>query len=176
MQDKYLLYDELKEHCKFITFRTFDSEDKLLHQILNQQNISDRRKQYQADIYLDGSNNGAFLNDNILLLLHNLLKSQDMILYDLIAFTIMPNHIHLLIVPKKNLSFTIETIKSISKAEINKILKRKGQFWENNYHTKNVKNENQLDLIYEYIKSNSLKLNEDKDLSSRFYGIYEESR
>ncbi|MDQ7046089.1 MAG: transposase [Sulfurovum sp.] len=176
MKNKYLPYTDVSNHCKFITFRTVESEDSTLHEILNQKNISDKMKQYQVDTYLDGSNKGAYLNDDILQLLHNLLKSQDMILYDLVAYTIMPNHIHLLIVPKKNLSFIMETIKSISKTEINKILKRKGQFWEDNYHTKNVKNENQLDLIYKYIKNNSLKLNINKDLSSRFYGIYEENR
>ncbi|MEA3492322.1 MAG: transposase [Campylobacterota bacterium] len=175
MENKYLPYAEVNKHCKFITFRTIDSEDTTLHEILNQPNVSDKIKQYQADKYLDDSNEGAYLNNNILLLLHNLLKSQDTILYDLVAYTIMPNHIHLLMMPKKNLSFVVETIKFISQLEINKILNKNSQFWEDDYYIKNVSNNKQLDLVYKYFKGNSSKHRVDNISSPRFYSIYEEN-
>jgi len=173
MQNKYLPYAELDNISKFITFRTFDSVDTILHEILNQSNVSDKIKQYQADVYLDDSNKGAYLNDNILSLLHNLLKSQDTILYDLIAYTIMPNHIHLLVMPKKNLPFIIETIKYISRLEINKIQNKNTQFWEDGYYMKKIYNEKQLDLVYRYLKRSSSKYSVNNTSSSRFYGIYE---
>src|SRR5205085_11367554 len=52
--------------------------------------------------------------------------------YKLIAWVVMPNHIHFLAVPFKNvrLAEITHSIKSYTAKEANKILKRTGKFWQ----------------------------------------------
>ena len=44
------------------------------------------------------------------------------------------------------------------------------------YYDKAVRDEKQFELIYNYIKNNSLKLGEAKASLPRFYGLYEEKQ
>jgi REP element-mobilizing transposase RayT len=175
MRHSHLRHLDIKGYHQFITFRTYDSTDDYLKRVLGQ-NISNNKKQYEADIYLDTSKVGAYLNGEILTLLFNFLKSKDKIFYDLTAFVIMPNHIHLLIKPLKKLSLTMQGIRGASAREINKLLNRKGKFWASDYYDKVVRDERQFELVYSYIKNNSLKLGEAKASLPRFYGIYEEEK
>jgi len=51
--------------------------------------------------------------------------------FSLIAFVIMPDHLHLIIVPRqKNISQAMHSIKSFSSKEINNINNRNGQVWQ----------------------------------------------
>jgi putative transposase len=51
--------------------------------------------------------------------------------FDLLAFVVMPDHLHLIIASKqKNISQSMHSIKSFSSKEINKINKRNGQVWQ----------------------------------------------
>jgi len=172
MRYGHLRHIDMKGYYQFITFRTYDSTDNYLKRVLGQ-NIPENKKQYEADIYLDSSKVGAYLNDEVLILLSDFLKSKDKILYELTAFVIMPNHIHLLIKPLQKLSLVMQSIKGASSREINKTLKRKGSFWAKDYYDKVIKDERQFELVYNYIKNNSLKLGEAEASLPRFYGIYE---
>ncbi len=175
MRYSHLRHIDMKGYYQFITFRIYDSTDDYLKRVLGQ-NISNNKKQYEADIYLDNSKVGAYLNDEVLVVLFNFFKSKDKILYDLIAFVIMPNHVHLLIKPLQKLSLVMQSIKGSSAREINKLLDRKGKLWASDYYDKVVRDEKQLELVYNYIKNNSLKLGEAEASLPRFYGIYEEQK
>jgi len=94
----HLPHIDINGYYQFITFRTHDSIDEYLKKLFAT-NLENRKKQYQMDEHLDGSLNGAYLNGDILKYLYDFLKSKDGILYDLVAFVIMNNHIHLLIKP-----------------------------------------------------------------------------
>jgi len=51
-------------------------------------------------------------------------------LYELIAFAVVANHVHILIRPKTELSRIMKTIKGFTAREANRILHRAGQpFW-----------------------------------------------
>ena len=167
----HLPHLDLAGHYQFITFRTYDSTDKFLKK-LSLQNKPNNKVQLEVDNYLDGSKNGAYLNDKVLKSLYDFFKSNDKILYELIAFSIMPNHVHLLFKPLKNLPSVMHQIKGSSAKLINEIMEKRGKFWANEYYDRAIRNEKHFGIVYEYIKNNPLKLSEAKASLPRFYGIY----
>ena len=96
--------------------------------------------------------------------------------YDLICFTIMPNHVHLIFTPL-NLSTPISSSSKISPAkrpyyevtqiianlkkytarECNKILDRAGDFWQHESYDHVVRNEVSLQRSIRYILNNPVK-------------------
>ena len=113
----------------------------------------------------------TYLNGEVLLFLKDFLKSLDKIFYELVAFVIMPNHIHLLFKQIEDLKVIIKKIKGESAFRINKMLNRSGRFWEKNYFDKVVRDEKHFGIVYDYIKHNGLKAGLE-DWKERFYGIY----
>ncbi|NOX65046.1 MAG: hypothetical protein GXO85_04420 [Chlorobi bacterium] len=102
--------------------------------------------------------------------------------YDLISFTIMPNHIHLVLFPiveRKSsfaqskgkdidsqnesgdsfyiLSKIMQDIKKYTSREANKILKRKGKFWQHESYDHVVRDQKELRRIVKYILNNPVK-------------------
>ena len=168
---KNLPHLDLIDHYQFLTFRTHDSIDDFLTR-LSDKNISTSLKQYKADEYLDHSPKGAYLNGDVLLYIKEFLLKQDGDLYDLVSFSIMPNHLHILFKQKMEIAKTVQRLKGASSAGINKILKRRGIFWEKGYFDKAIRDEKHFDTVYNYIKNNAVKAGL-SDAEERFYGIYE---
>jgi REP element-mobilizing transposase RayT len=81
--------------------------------------------------------------------------------YKLIAFCIMPNHVHLLIntnnFPYKNLFSIMKLIKGVSSNKINKRIGKKGQFWQHESYDRMVRDRNELGNIIDYILNNPVK-------------------
>ena len=166
---------DIKGYYQFVTFRTFDSVDdylKKLHGLEKPQ----KQKQQAIDDYLDGSKSGAYLNNQVLQYLYDFFISKDVKLYELVAFCIMPNHVHLLFKPFDKLSVVMQNIKGATANGINKILNKTGKFWASDYYDKAIRDERHFFVVYEYIKNNRLKLSgTEVPLPNRFYGIYEKS-
>jgi len=187
----HLPHIDIEGYYQFITFRTFDSLDNYLQKIYNT-DVANKQKQYNIDKYLDSSKNGSCLNGLVLKYLSDFLKEQDKKLYQLIAFCIMPNHVHLLFKPLDKLSKIMQQIKGITAKNINTMLNKKGKFWASDYYDKAIRDEKHFYTTYEYIKNNPLKLGEAKAslpegttqgngtlvpsnniTISRFYGVYD---
>ncbi len=162
---------DVRDYYQFITFRTHDSVDEFLFKIRDE-NISNSKKEYKIDQYLDQSSNGCYLNDEVVKFLFDYFRNNDQNFYDLVSFCIMPNHIHILFKQNIELSKIMKQIKGTTSFKINKILERKGRFWENNYYDKVIRDEKHFIRTYEYIKNNPIKAGL-KDLENRFYGIFE---
>ena len=171
MEYIHLPHIDLIGHYQFITFRTYDSTDTFLKK-LSLQNKPNHKIQLDVDNYLDGSQNGAYLKGKVLNSLSDFFKSKDKTLYELIAFSIMPNHVHLLIKPLKKLASVMHTIKGSSAKLINEIMGKSGKFWANDYYDRAIRNEKHFEIVYEYIKNNPVKLGEAEASLPRFYGIY----
>ena len=157
----HLPHLDLVGHYQFITLRTYDSTDKFLKK-LSLQNKPNNKIQLEVGNYLDGSKNGAYLNDEVLKFLFDFLKSNDKTLYELTAFSIMPNHVHLLFKPLKNLPSVIHLIKGSSAKLINEIMEERGTFWAKEYYDRTIRNEKHFKIVYQYIKNNPLILGEAK--------------
>ena len=153
----HLPHVDIKGYYQFITFRTYDSLDDYLKKLYNLDKPN-RQKQQYIDNYLDNSKNGAYLNGKILKYLYDFFRKNDKKLYELIAFCIMPNHIHLLFKPLDGLSIVMQKIKGITAKEINAMLGRKSKFWANDYYDRAIRDEKHFLTVYEYIKNNPLKI------------------
>jgi REP element-mobilizing transposase RayT len=130
-------------------------------------------KQMQIDEYIDSSDKGCYLNNQVLESLKEYLLSKEDELYKVVCFAVMPNHVHMLIQQKENLSDIIRAIKGGSAYRINKILDRHGKLWEKDYYDRMIRSQKHFNTVYEYIRYNPFKANL-YDAKDRFYGIYEE--
>jgi REP element-mobilizing transposase RayT len=93
--------------------------------------------------------------------------------YDLIAYTIMPNHVHLVILPnverfaeslnpesKETLYIVTKVLQELKKytaRECNKLLNRKGSFWQHESYDHVVRNTKALRRIVDYTLNNPVK-------------------
>lgn len=89
------------------------------------------------------------------LLFHNQAK------YRLSAWVIMPNHVHLLCTPLPGhlLANIMHSIKSFTSSEANKMLNRKGRFWQKEYFDSYIRNARQFVKTVAYIENNPVKAN-----------------
>lgn len=80
----------------------------------------------------------------------------DTVRYQVDAFVIMPNHVHLLIQPRQGytLSKILHFIKSFTSHEMNKQLSRKGQIWQDESYDRIVRSPEELSHFKEYIRTN----------------------
>jgi len=168
----HLPHIDIEGHYQFITFRTQDSSDQYLKK-LAQQRLPNSKRQLAIDEYLDQSQSGAYLKGDILISLKHFIELKDTVLYELIAFCIMPNHVHVLIKPLDSLSRVMQQLKGGSAKLINDLMGRKGRFWAVDYYDKLIRDEKHFAVVYQYIINNPAALGEAKASPPRFYGIYE---
>ena len=159
------------EHYQFVTFRTKDSIDDFLKRMFFA-DIDNKIKQYKIDQHLDNSEKGAYLNGKVIDEIKKYFLSYDKKLFDIIAFCIMPNHIHILFKQKEELREIMRVLKGGSAHITNKTLDRKGKLWAGKYYDTAIRDEKHFATVYEYIKNNPLKASL-KDGDMRFYGVYE---
>ncbi|WP_084683682.1 transposase [Psychromonas hadalis] len=101
------------------------------------------------------------------------LKNADKKDYELCAFAIMPNHVHLLLKPLISLPLMMQKMKGKSSKQINELLLLSGSLWARSYYDRAIRSQKHFDVTYQYIKNNPLKLCEDADSEFRFYGCFE---
>lgn len=131
----------------------------------------------KCDDTLDKIRSGpVWLKDpEIALLVSNSIKHFDVTVYDLLAYTIMPNHVHQVFqlgedhikeIKKskdryKNKSYPVteilESIKKYTARRANKILDRRGRFWERESYDHVVRNNKSLVRIVKYVLNNPVK-------------------
>ena len=172
MHIKSLLHINHPNAIQFVTFRTQES----LSYYLQHNNIdttdSTAKQQLEMDKILDVSKAGAILNGSVIELLMQYLLSKNNSLYQLIAVSIMPNHVHIMFEQLVPLAQIMQNVKGGSSLLINRYLDKSGVLWDKSYYDKIVRTEVQFKITYEYIKNNAYKA-ELADAQHRFYGIYE---
>jgi REP element-mobilizing transposase RayT len=79
--------------------------------------------------------------------------------YDLVAWSVMPNHVHVLFVPRPGHTLTAITHswKSFTAKEANRRLHRSGHFWAEDYFDRFIRDENHLAAAIAYIEQNPVK-------------------
>ncbi len=176
----------------FITFRLYATMPKeivdrykllketQLKNLNNFENKKIRSEKYLAfkknyfklyDEYLDKASYGPkWLQDRkIADIVKKALHYNDGIKYNLIAYTIMPNHVHLVIEPiiEKFVGRTdcstyivtsiLKSLKWYTARECNKILNRSGAFWQHESYDHVVRNSESLIRIVKYVLNNPVK-------------------
>ncbi|HSQ20287.1 MAG TPA: transposase [Blastocatellia bacterium] len=150
---------------QFLTFRLFDSlpqsvvkdwREETAH--LGEEGRTIFRK--RVETYLDRGLGSCFLRDErIAALTENSLLFHHTVKYTLAAWVIMPNHIHFLATPLENvqLSEITHSIKSYTAHEANKLLNRRGQFWQHEPFDRYIRNRRHFVNVIQYIESNPVK-------------------
>lgn len=131
--------------------------------------------------YLDSSKFGRkwLSNNNIAQVLVNTYNFYNNKRYDLICYTVMSNHSHIILLPRKEfydaelehhiakgfkentyyfLTNILRDIKKYSAKESNKILIRKGQFWHHESYDHVIRNKKELLKLVEYVLNNPVKV------------------
>ena len=162
----------------FLTYRLFGSipmsvlrEFEKHYQRIKrcQRTISSARfKRWQASYYkridnfLDTQLNEPYwLNDDrIARIVYDSLLFNDGKVYDLWNFTIMPNHVHVLMTLKQSalpLYSILQSHKKFTSRKCNELLNKNGQFWENETYDHVVRKDGEFESIVNYILNNPVK-------------------
>lgn len=109
-------------------------------------------------------------NESIASLVKESLHYRDNKDYNMVAYTIMSNHLHLVVIPffKKIMSESeykneyplgsmLGSIKKFTALRANKILNREGYFWQHESYDHIIRDENELLKIVEYVLNNPVK-------------------
>lgn len=160
----YLPHFDGGEIFQFITFRLADSLPKKVLDgwkiELEQNLITEIEYQRKLDKYLDNGYGECHLKDKrIAEMIEETLLLFDGKKYKLIAWILMPNHVHLLLKPNETFSLAeiMHSIKSYTSHEANRILGRKGQFWNKEYFDRFIRNYEHFIKTIAYIENNPVK-------------------
>jgi REP element-mobilizing transposase RayT len=162
----YLPHFDGGEIPQMITFRLHDSLPQALLESWRQeierqpkQNL-DIELRRRSDIYLDHGYGSAYLKDlRLAALVQTALLHFDSERYRLSAWVVMPNHVHLLVIPCSghSLSRIMHSIKSYTAQEANKLLDRQGKFWMNEYFDRFIRDAEHFARAISYIENNPVK-------------------
>jgi putative transposase len=128
--------------------------------------LEQRRLFGKWDTALDTAQSGPFwLRDpQIADLLAESLHHRDGRVYDLVAYCIMPNHVHVVYtpLPKEDgtyhaMSAIMHSLKLYTAGESNLLLGREGQFWQHENYDHVVRDEAELRRIIWYVLNNPVK-------------------
>jgi putative DNA methylase len=164
----YLPHFDGGELAQFITFRLHDSlprevlirwkEELKLQPSPEAQSLMRKR----VEVYLDHGHGECYLrNHDVAQVVQHALLFHDEVKYRLSAWVIMPNHVHLLCTPLSgnSLAEIMHSIKSFTSSEANKMLNRKGRFWQKEYFDRYIRNARQFARTVTYIENNPVKAN-----------------
>ena len=110
--------------------------------------------------HLDKGVGMAWMKDHrIARLVQNALLYFDGVHYRLPAWVVMPNHVHVLVIPKSGFSLAeiVHSWKSFISNEANKLLGRRGRFWQEEYFDRYVRNAHHYANAINYIENNPVK-------------------
>jgi REP element-mobilizing transposase RayT len=113
------------------------------------------------DRYLDTTRNGPmYLGQDAIarIVMDSLYKGEQLGHYELHAWVILSNHVHVLLTPRVDPSRLIASLKGTTAREANKLLGRSGQpFWQSECYDRWVRNQQEFRRIASYIETNPVK-------------------
>jgi REP element-mobilizing transposase RayT len=158
---KYLPHFDSPGAQQYLTYRLADSlPAERLGEWATILAIEDKlERQRQLERYLDVGYGACHLRDRrVAQVVQENLWHCDGVQYRLLAWVIMPNHIHALIeVWEAPLGKILQGWKSYTAKEANKILSRDGTFWQDDYFDRYIRDEEHYRRAVRYIESNPVK-------------------
>ena len=159
-----------RDIIQLVTFRLYDSlPKKRLEQWREQlgynrelcptseQAVKLRKK---IDLYEDAGHGCCWLSrPSIACMVQEALQHHHNQRYVLIAWCIMPNHVHALIkiLPEHSLTSIVHSWKSFTAHQANQLLRRKGIFWQLDYHDRYIRDDEHYRNAINYIHNNPVK-------------------
>jgi REP element-mobilizing transposase RayT len=123
------------------------------------QSIASREQRIKLENYLDRGLGECFLRDpRIAALVEQAIRFHHGRRFELLAWVVMPNHVHALIqVGQTPLTRIVQNWKSIVAVEANKLLGRAGRFWQPDYWDRHMRDTEQTLKAIRYIENNPVK-------------------
>lgn len=156
-----------------------ESKDKFYKNFSNRADYPSKSRKFKASIFkkyeslLDGQGTGPvwLSNKNIADIVKEALHYRDNKEYDLYAFCIMSNHVHLVfrelysnLDDQKNedafpVTKILQGLKSYTGLMANRELNRSGAFWHEESYDRLIRNANELNNTIQYTLNNPVKIN-----------------
>jgi REP element-mobilizing transposase RayT len=135
---------------------------------------------HRLEAYLDLGHGAAWLRDErIASMVQDALLYLHPAWYRLHAWVVMPNHVHMLLVPSANYSLSriMKSRKQYTCNEANRLLHRTGQYWQEDYFDRYMRREEHYLHTLAYIENNPVKAGlcarpEDWLWSSAYWRLY----
>lgn len=164
----------------FITFRLANSLpiealDKLAEDKQKINKLPESQKEFahrawfaKYDDYLDQALHGSLYlkNEQVADMVAESIRFRDEKVYDLIAYCIMPNHVHLVCTPLEKMEGTyfglteiLHSLKRHTAREANKVLRRHGTFWQDESYDHFIREDAELEKVVKYVLYNPVKAN-----------------
>ena len=157
----YLPHYDVRGATQFITFRLVDSlpESRRNEWALLLRIEDDRERRAKLEEYLDRGHGASQLKrPEIAELMADTLQSFDGERYELKSWVVMPNHVHLLVrITNMPMEKMLHSWKRHAALEANKILKRRGAFWEREYWDTRIRDNEHFSRAVNYIEENPVK-------------------
>jgi putative transposase len=152
----YLPHFDSPETVQFVTFRLGDSLPKAVAQALAA--LPDNL--LQTDQKLDAGLGACWLGrPDIAELVEAALLHFDGGRYRLLAWRVMPNHVHVVVEPGEDnpLDGLVHSWKSYTAHQANRALGRSGVFWHRDYFDRYIRDEGHLNRTIDYVENNPVK-------------------
>jgi REP element-mobilizing transposase RayT len=162
----YLPHFDAASVTQFITFHLADSlpQEVLARWTdeLRSLKSTEQQNEMRSRImkYLDSGVGACWLRDpTIAYLVEEAFRHFDEDRYRLLCWTIMPNHVHLLVTltGSHSMSTTVHSWKSYTSTRANKLLGRTGEFWYREYYDRFIRDRRHYDNVVAYIDRNPVK-------------------
>ena len=152
----YLPHFDSRDVVQFVTFRLADS---LPQEALERIRLSDRPERLRDEALDRGVGACWLARTDIAEVVEQSFFAFDGERYRLHAWTIMPNHVHVLLSISSNesLSGIIGSWKKFTARQANRLLGRSGIFWQGDYWDRFIRNEDHFNAAVSYIDSNPVK-------------------
>ncbi|MFT3744473.1 MAG: transposase [Pyrinomonadaceae bacterium] len=148
---------------QFITFRLHDSLPQTVLRYFEEEarlgsfERNSREFRIKIEEYLDTGMGDCILKiPTVAEIVENALFFYDGVRYRLIAWVIMPNHIHLLLIPLEGVSLSeiMRNLKGFTARMINKHLGLNGPVWQPDYFDRYIRDEDHYNKTVRYIENN----------------------
>jgi REP element-mobilizing transposase RayT len=173
-QRGYLPHRNAPGLTQFVTFRLHDSfpAERLAEWEALLRIEDSRARRIKLEEYLDLGHGACWLRQPVIgALTESALRHFDGQRYHLLAWVVMPNHIHVLVrIGEAPLAHVIQSWKRFIAREANKLLLRQGPFWEREYWDTYMRDEEQLARARRYIEQNPVKAGLAKQTKDWAYG------
>ena len=152
----YLPHFDSAETIQFVTFRLADSLPAAVAQTLEHREGGVHRIEQELDLglgecWLRRPEIASFVQDGLLQFYGER--------YCLLAWCLMPNHVHVVIDVANGHSLTeiVRSWKSFTARKGNALLRRSGPFWYPDYFDRYMRNEEHFNQTVEYVEQNPVK-------------------
>jgi len=160
----YLPHWESEGGIYFVTFRLADSLPHSVIRTLRQNELPKPKEQQRVakklEDFLDHGAGACVLRDpGIADIVASALRKFDSLRYRMLAWCVMPNHVHVVFQPLEGyeLAGILHAWKSFTGVEINRQLSRSGVLWQKEYYDHLIRNGEQLKRAIRYTAENPAK-------------------